>query len=165
MKSQRPTPGVRHILRQKLTTLRADLGLSQMELARRADVSRPIVSALEQGRGNPSLAVLERLAEAVDCSVIELLTLTRSAGSDTDPSKGLHPRANDGRYSRSGRKPSFRSWLQNPPAVSKTAEAQRFGVDLSLLAQTLELSPSKRLRNMTKGAATLRLLRQAKSVR
>lgn len=163
MQSQQPN--VLQILRQKLTHLRADLGLSQIELAQRAGVSRPIVSALEQGRGNPSLAVLERLAEALDCTLIELIAPARSVGLQTKASKGLHSRAHERRYSRSGRKPSFRSWLQDPPPLSKTAEAQRFGVDLSLLAQTLALSRAKRLRNMAKGASTLRVLRQAKFVR
>jgi transcriptional regulator with XRE-family HTH domain len=53
---------------------REDKGLSQRQLATRADVTNGYVSQLEAGdKKNPSLAVLQRLAKALGVSVAELL--------------------------------------------------------------------------------------------
>ena len=45
--------------------LRAERGLSQQELALRADVSRRMIVAIEGGESNVSLSVLDRLAAAL----------------------------------------------------------------------------------------------------
>ena len=155
---------VHHVLRQRLTSGRAELGISQSELATRANVSRPIISALELGRGNPTLSVLKKLAAALGCDVGNLLTTVQGVA----PSKSLDRRQRAGlstRYSRSGRKPTLRTWLQNPPPESKTAAAKEFGVDLTLLAQNLALTHEQRVRKMAEGALTLQWLRQSKAAR
>lgn len=147
-------------LRHRLIRSRGTLGLSQSELARRSKVSRPIISALESGRGNPSLRVLERLAKAIGCGVGDLLKppgrLRRSADEDF-----RRQSVGEKRYSRSGRKPSLKSWLQNPPPQSKTAAAKAFGVDVTLLAENLALSPEQRLGKLAYGADLLQRLRSA----
>ena len=47
-----------------LEELRHDLGITQKEAARRAGISRSMVSEIELGRENPSLETIERLARA-----------------------------------------------------------------------------------------------------
>lgn len=49
---------------------RRALGISQSELACRAGMSQPQVSRLELGGGMPTLAVLSRLARALDASFV-----------------------------------------------------------------------------------------------
>ena len=44
--------------------VRRSAGLSQSELAARAGTSQPAIARLEQGRASPTLATLERLAQA-----------------------------------------------------------------------------------------------------
>lgn len=47
--------------------------LNQTTLAKRAWVTQPYIVALEKGRENPTLDVLERLAKALKVSVAELV--------------------------------------------------------------------------------------------
>ena len=146
---------VRQRLAQRLRGARALRRLSQMELARRAKVSRPVVSALEQGRGNPSLLVMDRLSKALGYDLVDLLTQnSKSSNQRSFPSEGVK------RYSGSGRKPSLANWLEHPPVGSKTYRAKEFGVDLTLLAQTLALTPTQRLQKAQQAAALLRTLRK-----
>lgn len=155
--------GTRDILRQRLPKMRAKLGLSQTKLSTLARVSRPVLSELEQGRGNPSLSVLERIADALGTNLRELLTpRTKSHRAAVDETS--NPRSLQ-RYSTAGRRPSYKTWLQNPPPGSATAKAARFGVDLTLLAQTLALTPEQRLQRVSKGRETLRFLRSARTSR
>jgi transcriptional regulator with XRE-family HTH domain len=49
--------------------LRAQAGLTQTELAARAGLSRPVLSAYENGRRQPGVAVLARLADAVGATL------------------------------------------------------------------------------------------------
>lgn len=56
---------------QRLRRLR---GLSQEELAHRADVHQTYLSGVENGRRNPSVLVLERIATALESDVEELLS-------------------------------------------------------------------------------------------
>jgi len=57
-----------------LKGLRDQRGLSQRELAAKAKVTGAYVAMLETGRRkNPSLAILQRLAKALDVPVTELL--------------------------------------------------------------------------------------------
>ena len=64
---------VRHQFGQIVRGLRIAKGLSQEELAFRAEVSVPYLSDLERGRWNPSLAVLVDLASALKVHPSELL--------------------------------------------------------------------------------------------
>lgn len=57
---------------------RHELGLSQEELAARADLHRTYISSLEQGRRNVAIRNLVRLAEALDFDPAELVRGLRS---------------------------------------------------------------------------------------
>ncbi len=52
--------------------LRRDQGLSQEELAHRANVHQTYLSGVERGRRNPSVMVLARIAEALGADVEDL---------------------------------------------------------------------------------------------
>ena len=57
-----------------LRELRYQNGLTQDELARKANVARSYVARLEaESKMNPSIAVLKRLAKALNVPVTELL--------------------------------------------------------------------------------------------
>ena len=58
---------------EKLKTLRMDKGFTQEELAKRLFVSRSAVAKWEQGRGYPSLEMLEKLSGLLNFSIDELL--------------------------------------------------------------------------------------------
>lgn len=53
---------------------RRELDLSQEELAERAELHRTYLSDIERGEGNPSLEIIEKLASALDISVVELFS-------------------------------------------------------------------------------------------
>ena len=55
---------------------RAELELTQEEVARRADISKMHLSKIENGGGNPSLGTLRRLAAALELSASELVGRT-----------------------------------------------------------------------------------------
>ncbi|NHN38881.1 helix-turn-helix transcriptional regulator [Pseudomaricurvus alcaniphilus] len=61
------------ILALRLKETRKRVGLSQEALADAAEIDRTYVSQLERGKVNPSLAVLVRVAIALNSSVRELL--------------------------------------------------------------------------------------------
>src|ERR1700687_2555960 len=107
---------VRQLLRRNLLSRRAALSLSQNTLAQKAGLSRPVISALEQGRANPTLSVLEKIATAVGGGGLDLF-------KPSAPNSKLRGRSLP-RFSPAGRKPSYRSWLGNPPEGSKTAAAR-----------------------------------------
>lgn len=65
--------GVREILAANLRALRRRQGLSQEELAYRADIDRTYVSALEREVYAATVDILERLARALDVQAWELL--------------------------------------------------------------------------------------------
>ncbi len=60
-------------VRINLVVFRAQRQFSQAELAKRARVSRTVISELEQGRGDVRLATLARIAKALETSVHQLL--------------------------------------------------------------------------------------------
>lgn len=62
------------VLAARIKTLRKDAGLSQEALAHMAEIDRTYVSQLERCLVNPSLAVLVRIAGAVNVPVHGLLT-------------------------------------------------------------------------------------------
>jgi putative transcriptional regulator len=64
---------------------RAACGWSQAELARRADIARASVSAIERGRLSPSVATALALARAFKCSVEELFGGGVEAWTPTGP--------------------------------------------------------------------------------
>ena len=57
-----------------LRRIREEKGLTQDELARKARLTKPYISQIENGvRRNPSLPALQRLAKALGVPVTELL--------------------------------------------------------------------------------------------
>ena len=62
------------IFGRRLKALRRHRKLNQRVLAKRAGVTQPYIVALEKGRENPTLDVLERLAKALRVPVAELLS-------------------------------------------------------------------------------------------
>lgn len=56
-----------------ISQLRRNLGLSQEDLADRAGVHRTYISQLERGLKSPTLAVLMKLAAALDVQASEIL--------------------------------------------------------------------------------------------
>lgn len=59
---------------ERLKALRVESDLSQAELAEAAGVNVTYVSALERGRREPGLAIVERLAKALNVTPAEMLT-------------------------------------------------------------------------------------------
>ncbi len=58
---------------KKLCEMREKRGLTQAEVARRADVSREAITRIEKGTLNLSLKMLEILADIFECSTDEIL--------------------------------------------------------------------------------------------
>lgn len=75
-----------------LRRLRVARGLSQESLAVDAQIDRTYVSRLERCLENPSVGVLERLAQALDAEIVEFFRMP--AGDEAPPE-----------IMRSGRKP------------------------------------------------------------
>jgi transcriptional regulator with XRE-family HTH domain len=68
---------------QLIRQLRADRGLSQAELARRAGMTRSVVNAYEHGRRQPGVDALARLAAAAGMRV----RVAREQRSSVDPAR------------------------------------------------------------------------------
>ena len=62
-------------LARNLRRLRGERGLTLDELAKRAGISRSMLIQIEQQRVNPTLAILVRLAQALDVGLAELVEL------------------------------------------------------------------------------------------
>lgn len=50
---------------QRIRASREDVGLTQLQLAKRMEVSQPVIAALEGGRSNPTVGQLAAVAEAL----------------------------------------------------------------------------------------------------
>ena len=59
-------------LGDNLKRIRTDKGLSQADIAKSLGVSRGFVSNIENGKRNPTLSTISRLAEALNVSTEEL---------------------------------------------------------------------------------------------
>lgn len=56
----------------KLTKTRESKGYTQDQLAKKAKISRPLLSNIERGYANPSLQVAHRIAKALDSTIDEI---------------------------------------------------------------------------------------------
>ncbi len=81
-----------------VVSFRARKRLSQSALAERARVSRPTISRIERGDGDPTLRVLDSLAAALEVDVAELF-----AREDAEAISGDAALDSRARYSRAGR--------------------------------------------------------------
>ena len=61
------------VFAERLRSLRTTKGLTQSELANRADITVSYISTLEAGSVAPGIDLLERLARALDANVVDLL--------------------------------------------------------------------------------------------
>ena len=73
---------------RNLRRLRVQKGLSQEALAVDAKIDVSYVSRLERGLENPSVAVLERLADALSADIRELFDKARVAKGAVKPLPG-----------------------------------------------------------------------------
>ncbi|MFJ5116667.1 helix-turn-helix domain-containing protein [Kitasatospora sp. NPDC088548] len=90
--------GYAFALGQAVYDRRAELGLSQTELARRAGMTQPQISNIEGGDSVPTLPLLTRLAKALDAS------LTIDLDGDTSAfAFSAHHRGPSGEASPGGR--------------------------------------------------------------
>lgn len=64
---------IREVLAFNLKALREELGLSQEELAHRAELDRTYVSSLERNVYSASIDVVDRLAKALNVEASDLL--------------------------------------------------------------------------------------------
>lgn len=67
---------------QNIAWLRAKHNMNQQDLAAVANVSRSLVSNVERGLAHPNLIILDQIAKALDCSLID--DLLYSAVFETD---------------------------------------------------------------------------------
>jgi putative transcriptional regulator len=58
--------------REKLVSVRKNLGLTQEELAKRAEISRAYLSNIEGGKHTPSLNVAKKISLLLNVSVDDL---------------------------------------------------------------------------------------------
>lgn len=66
-------------LYEKLTALRKSHNYTQAQIAKKLNVTRQTVSKWEMGLSEPSLDLLDKLAEIYDCSIDELFGRTESS--------------------------------------------------------------------------------------
>jgi len=65
---------------KRVRVLRKEAGLSQEELAAKADISVDFMSLIERGVNAPSFETLERLAKALDIEVVDLFNFGEGSG-------------------------------------------------------------------------------------
>lgn len=88
-----------------LRRLRVARGLSQEKLAADAEVDRTYVSRMERGLENPTVGVLDRLAEALHFPISEFLSVPRAGDPRPLPLQGgRRPRKPQREGRRAGRK-------------------------------------------------------------
>lgn len=69
------SPSAQRALGRAVAERRAELGLTQEQLALRADLHQRWISNVENGHRNPSYSSLRRLAAGLDLSASELIAL------------------------------------------------------------------------------------------
>ena len=79
MGKRRPRGDIRERFGDAVRARREGLGLTQEDLADRADLHRTYVSDIERGSRNVSLLNIERLAAALALSISELFQLVERA--------------------------------------------------------------------------------------
>lgn len=86
----------RSLVARNLRRLRVRKSVSQEALAVDAGVDRTYVSRLERGLENPTVALVERLALALDAEIVEFFAVPRPGEPPPEPLPGgRRPRAAD----------------------------------------------------------------------
>ena len=57
---------------ERISSLRKQKGLTQLRLALLCETTQSYISDLEVGRRNPSLVILKRIADALNCPLSDL---------------------------------------------------------------------------------------------
>jgi transcriptional regulator with XRE-family HTH domain len=78
----------RALVAWNLRRLRVRRGLSQENLAVDAGIDRTYVSRLERGLENPTITVLEQLAEALDAGIVEFFVVPAAGEPPPKPLPG-----------------------------------------------------------------------------
>jgi transcriptional regulator with XRE-family HTH domain len=78
---------VRSLVGWNLRRLRVERGISQDDLALEAGVERAYVGHLERGTRNPTIVTLDKLAEALNSHVSELLKPAPEGSKPVQPLK------------------------------------------------------------------------------
>ena len=76
------------LVARNLRRLRVGRGLSQENLAADAGIDRTYVSRLERGLKNPTIAILEQLADALGAPIVELLAVPAPGEPPPKPLRG-----------------------------------------------------------------------------
>src|SRR5215469_611566 len=76
------------LVARNLRRLRVERGLSQENLAADAGIDRTYVSRLERGLENPTIAILEQLADALGAPIVELLAVPAPGEPPPKPLRG-----------------------------------------------------------------------------
>ncbi len=71
---QNPQLNIQRRFGKAIRRRRRELDLSQEVLAERAELHRTYISEIERGEVNPSLEIVERLANALDISIAEFFS-------------------------------------------------------------------------------------------
>ncbi|KZX14782.1 anaerobic benzoate catabolism transcriptional regulator [Methanobrevibacter cuticularis] len=58
-------------MKTRIKYLRFELEMTQEDLAKKSNVSRQTISALENGKYNPSLALAHKITKILECQNIE----------------------------------------------------------------------------------------------
>lgn len=74
---------MRKLVGRNFTRLRAASGLTQEQVAERANLSQQYISGLENGKRNPTLTTLSAIATALGVSHVELVM--PDSGDDPQP--------------------------------------------------------------------------------
>ena len=64
---------VQRTLAKNLKGFRTESGLSQEAMALEAGIDRTYASQMERGIANPSLAILAKVADVLECELVDLL--------------------------------------------------------------------------------------------
>ena len=66
---------MRKLVGENFARLRRENGLTQEEVAARSGFSQQYISSLERGRRNPTVITLFELAQALDATPVELISV------------------------------------------------------------------------------------------
>ncbi len=58
---------------EKVKKIRLARGLTQFELARKVNVSRPLITQIERGTKIPSILLSQDIAKALNCTIEDLI--------------------------------------------------------------------------------------------
>lgn len=111
--------------RERIRRRRQELGLTQRAVAERMGVTPAFVTQAELGMNIPRLDTVERFAQALNCSSLELLLQVEAA---SEPATS----AAEANRQRSVRMIDALPLRSGPPTVGKTATTAAGGRDVSL---------------------------------